>query len=278
MHLIARYGTPAEFICDNGPPFQGKFKDFCDERGIHLRYITPGMPRSNGLAERAVKTVKYALKKHAFEEHNARTWCSEGLPNILLGYRITPQASTMVSPAQLLFAQDPAVNADKYAKDLGPIDYLALDHDEDRIVDQLRWRASLAAKLGAQVATNLRVAHDRNAARFKHLRSGQVMPRVYVYRPGRLSSSCCTTRTLSRVAHWVSGPGLKSSRSRRLKPPAFSCAGKPARGTDRVTNRTGNCAVRACSRTWKARRTPTSVSRPEPASWHACCRKTLEIF
>jgi hypothetical protein len=76
--------------------------------------------------------VKYALKKHAFEEHHARTWCSEGLPNILLGYRITPQASTMVSPAQLLFAQDPAVNADKYAKDLGPIDYLALDHDEDR--------------------------------------------------------------------------------------------------------------------------------------------------
>jgi hypothetical protein len=184
MHLIARYGTPAEFICDNGPPFQGKFKDFCDERGIHLRYITPGMPRSNGLAERAVKTVKYALKKHAFEEHNARTWCSEGLPNILLGYRITPQASTMVSPAQLLFAQDPAVNADKYAKELGPIDYLALDHDEDRIVDQLRWRASLAAKLGAQVATNLRVAHDRNAARFKHLRSGLSLPRVYVYRPG----------------------------------------------------------------------------------------------
>jgi transposase InsO family protein len=67
MNIIARFGTPAEFICDNGTPFLGRFEEFCKEKGIHIRWITPGMPRSNGLAERAVKTVKYALKKHAFE-------------------------------------------------------------------------------------------------------------------------------------------------------------------------------------------------------------------
>jgi hypothetical protein len=78
MNIIARFGTPAEFICDNGPPFLGKFQDFCEERGINIRFITPGMPRSNGLAERAVKTVKYALKKHAFEEHH------DSLPYVVL--------------------------------------------------------------------------------------------------------------------------------------------------------------------------------------------------
>jgi Integrase core domain. len=94
LNLVARYGTSAEVICDNGSPFQAEFAKFCATRHINLRYITPGLPRSNGLAERAVQTVKHALQKHAAEKHSASTWDTEGLASILLGYRVTPQAST----------------------------------------------------------------------------------------------------------------------------------------------------------------------------------------
>jgi hypothetical protein len=56
--------------------------------------------------------------------------------------------------------------------------------DPELAAPKLLFRASIAAKLGAQVAANLKLAHARNAARFKQLRSGLYMPRVYIFRPG----------------------------------------------------------------------------------------------
>ena len=182
LNLIARYGTPAEIICDNGAPFLKEFVQFCKARHIRQRFITPGLPRSNGLAERAVQTVKHALQKHAAEQHSASTWDAEGLASILLGYRVTPQASTGLSPAQILFAQNPAINADHYASKQPPIDYL--NDNASQIAEQLLARAHIAEHYGAQVATNLKLAHERNAVRFKHVRSGIYIPRVYTYKPG----------------------------------------------------------------------------------------------
>jgi hypothetical protein len=50
---------------------------------------------------------------------------------------------------------------------MGDIDY----DDPEIAAPKLLFRASVAAKLGAQVAENLKLAHARNAARFKQLRS-----------------------------------------------------------------------------------------------------------
>jgi hypothetical protein len=180
MNIFARYGTPAEFVCDNGPPFKGELEKFCAKRQINIRFITPGLPRSNGLAKRVVQTVKHAFQKHAAESHNALTWDTEGLASILLGYRVTPQASTQVSPAQVLYAKKPAINADHHARMMGRLSY----DDPVLTAPKLLFRASVAAKLGAQVAANLKLAHARDAARFKQLRSGLYMPRVYIFRPG----------------------------------------------------------------------------------------------
>jgi hypothetical protein len=62
---------------------------------------------------------------------------------------------------------------------MGDVDY----DDPEIAAPKLLFRASVAAKLGAQVAENLKLAHARNAARFKQLRSGLYMPKVYIYRP-----------------------------------------------------------------------------------------------
>ena len=76
-------GYPAEILIDNGTQFVGaltdlrqmiqgidkkKLKDYCGERGIKWRFITPAAPHQNGCAEALVKSCKRALKR-AVGEH-----------------------------------------------------------------------------------------------------------------------------------------------------------------------------------------------------------------
>jgi transposase InsO family protein len=91
LNIIARFGAPAEIITDNGTAFKQEFRDFCRRRLIHQRFITEDVPRSNGLAERAVQTVKHALRKFAAQKHHALDWDTNGLAAILAGYRLTPK-------------------------------------------------------------------------------------------------------------------------------------------------------------------------------------------
>ena len=184
LNLIARYGTPGEVLTDNGAPFKGEFEQFLAKRQITHRAITPGLPRSNGLAERAVKTVKYALKKHAADRHHALDWDTEGLAAILMGYRCTPHAATGFSPAQILFAQDPAVNADHWVSRVGAIDYDEFEVQPEQVATALLERAVIAAEMAPQIIENLRLAHLRNAARFRALRSGLYVPKIYHFRVG----------------------------------------------------------------------------------------------
>ncbi len=180
LNIIARYGVPGEVVTDNGAPFLGEFESFCKEQHIDQHFITPGMPRSNGLAENAVKTIKRALQKHAAEVKGAHDWDTEGLAKILLGYRCTKQAATGFSPAQVLFAQDPAINADLWLSREPALDYL----NHRSCADELIRRSDLARELCVQVVENLRLAHQRNAMRFKALRSGLYKPKVHHFREG----------------------------------------------------------------------------------------------
>ena len=212
LNIISRFGVPGEVITDNGTPFKGEFETFLAKRQITHRPITPGLPRSNGLAERAVKTIKYALKKHDADRHHALDWDTEGLSSILLGYRCTPHAATGFSPAQILFAQNPAVRADHWVSRLG-----ALTFKEEELEvqgEQLLLRAEIAAEMGPQAAENLRLAHERNAARFKALRSGLYVPR-FTTSSQVITSSSCILRTPFPVGRWAFVPAMRSSRSPR---------------------------------------------------------------
>jgi transposase InsO family protein len=178
--LIARFGTPSEIVSDNGPAFKGDFEKFCEERHIHHRLITPGMPRTNGLAERAVQTIKRSLKKHVARTHHAYTWDSDGLQKILMGYRLTPQAATKFSPAQVLYAVDPAISHNFYAGRNLAIDYENIEAS----AEQLLIRARAAAQIERELTLYLYQAYERNAQRFKDMRSGVYLPRIYHFSPG----------------------------------------------------------------------------------------------
>jgi transposase InsO family protein len=61
---FARHGIPKTFISDNGPQYTSlAFKELCKFYDIEHDTSNPEHPKSNGLAESTVKTVKKLTKK-----------------------------------------------------------------------------------------------------------------------------------------------------------------------------------------------------------------------
>jgi transposase InsO family protein len=91
---FAEHGTPEEICSDNGPPFNSyKFKQFCEQKDILHTTSSPRFPQSNGLAERAVQTVKLLIRKCQ----------ATGTPldEALLEHRNSPFANQLPSPSEL---------------------------------------------------------------------------------------------------------------------------------------------------------------------------------
>ena len=95
--LFAKFGLPESLVTDNATCFTSQeFKFFLQKNGIHHTTSVPYHPASNGLAEHAVQTVKKGLKKVVSGSLSSR------LSKVLFAYRITPQSTTGISPAELL--------------------------------------------------------------------------------------------------------------------------------------------------------------------------------
>ncbi|XP_037560595.1 uncharacterized protein K02A2.6-like [Dermacentor silvarum] len=94
--IFGRFGIPRTIVSDNGTQFTSQeFADFANNNNItHLR-TAAFHPQSNGLAERAVRTVKDGLKKM----NQGRL--EDCLCRLLFNYRRTPLASGK-SPSELL--------------------------------------------------------------------------------------------------------------------------------------------------------------------------------
>lgn len=94
---FSRHGIPQILHTDNGPQFVAKeFEHFCKAYGINHTSSSPYYPRSNGLAEKTIQTLKKILTKAK------RDGCDPYLS--VLDYRNTPVVGD-ASPAQLLFGR-----------------------------------------------------------------------------------------------------------------------------------------------------------------------------
>jgi len=96
--IFARQGLPAQLVSDNGPQFtSAEFAEFLRKNGVRHVTSAPYHPRTNGLAERFVRTMKAALKS------DTSTTCVKlKLDRFLLAYRNCPHATTGETPAKLL--------------------------------------------------------------------------------------------------------------------------------------------------------------------------------
>ena len=95
--VFANHGLPRKVVTDNGSSFTSQeFRSFMSDNGIVHVTTAPYHPSSNGLAERAIQTFMNGIKR----THGATI--QERLSKFLFTYRITPQTTTGVAPAQLL--------------------------------------------------------------------------------------------------------------------------------------------------------------------------------
>ena len=94
-------GWPSSIRSDGGPQFRGPFSSFCNKNNISHELAAPYNPKSNGLAEAGVKSLKSILRKSLH---------SNADPHFMLyEWRNVPRADGY-SPAQFLFGRRQRTN------------------------------------------------------------------------------------------------------------------------------------------------------------------------
>lgn len=102
---FARFGLPKQVVTDNGTSFcSNEFENFLSQNNILHITSPPFHPSSNGAAENAVKTIKYALKNALGKR--SQISLNKTLNNFLFDYRNTPHCTTKCSPANLMFGRN----------------------------------------------------------------------------------------------------------------------------------------------------------------------------
>jgi Integrase zinc binding domain/Integrase core domain len=113
--LFRLQGLCDVIVADNGPAFRSEeFQQFCKANGVELIFSPPYSPASNGVAERAVQTVKHFLKKTPQENWNSQ------LDSFLLGHNATPRANGL-APSEYNLGRRPQTLLEKIHPDAAAV-------------------------------------------------------------------------------------------------------------------------------------------------------------
>ena len=179
-YVLARFGAPAEVVTDNGAEFEAEFAELLERCFIDHRPTSASHPQADGAAERVVKVVKAALRKACYEAQDPQAW-EKGLPELLLGYRCSPQASTRFSPYQLLYGGVAPVVPPAVRERLSPpINFDDVEAAAESLVERAAWvRQAYPAAAG-----NLLIAQHRDTLRYSAIRTGRYLAKPVEYAPG----------------------------------------------------------------------------------------------
>ena len=169
--VLARYGACAEVVTDQGSEFQGEFHALLQQAFIDHRTTSANHPQADGLAERAVQTIKRALTKCVADKLVLDDWDVE-LQWVALGYRTSKQASTGLSPYQMLYGTEPVIPPAVREHFEGSLDLV----DQEEAARYVLQRAALLKQHCAIAMQNLRVAQHRDQLRYEKVRSGLYQP------------------------------------------------------------------------------------------------------
>ena len=134
--VITIFGVPMQLHSDQGRSFESHvFKEMCRILGIDKTRTTPYRPQSDGMIERANRTIISMLT--SFVSENKRDW-DEYLPLLMLAYHSSSHESTGLSPCEMVFGRPVVL----------PID-LVLGRVEPEI--QEKYMSEYAYKLGQKL-------------------------------------------------------------------------------------------------------------------------------
>jgi len=106
--IFSRHGFPEVMVSDNATIFTSEeFQQFCKKAGIFCKFIAPGHPATNGLAERNVQTLKKRLVAMQEEPESIHRKVRE----ILFRYRATP-LNNQKTPAEQYLQRNIRIHLD----------------------------------------------------------------------------------------------------------------------------------------------------------------------
>ena len=161
-----------------GGEFQGKSSDLLVQALIDHRITSANHPQANGSAERAVQTIKQGILRTVLD--TKQDW-DEALAWVTMGYRVTPQASTGLTPFEMMYSVAPIVPP-SVRENFTEFDLVK----DDPVVmgESLRERALALQQACVIAGGNLLIAQHRDTLRYAKLRSGGYLPSLVNYQVG----------------------------------------------------------------------------------------------
>nr|GEU90182.1 reverse transcriptase domain-containing protein [Tanacetum cinerariifolium] len=144
-NIICRFGIPGEIISDNGKHFaDNPFKDWCNKLNITQRFASVKHPQSNGLVERANRSLGEGIKARLGEGN--KNWVEE-LPHVLWAHRTMIKSSHGDTPFSLTYGTEAVIPAEIEMPTYRTAAVDAVNNDEElRLnLDLLEERRELAA-------------------------------------------------------------------------------------------------------------------------------------
>ncbi|GKB89562.1 reverse transcriptase domain-containing protein [Tanacetum coccineum] len=108
--IVYCFGLPGEIISDNGKQFSGDpFKDWCEKLNIVQRFASVKHPQSNGLVERANRSLGEGIKARLGE--NNKNWLEE-LPHVLWAHHTMIKSSNDDTSFSLTYRTEAVIPAE----------------------------------------------------------------------------------------------------------------------------------------------------------------------
>ncbi|GJQ97464.1 reverse transcriptase domain-containing protein [Tanacetum coccineum] len=108
-NIVCRFGLPGEIISDDGKQFQDNpYKDWCEKLCIRQRFASIKHPQTNGLVERANRSLGEGIKARLDER--SKNWMEE-LPHVLWAHHTMIKSSNGDTPFSLTYGTEAVIPA-----------------------------------------------------------------------------------------------------------------------------------------------------------------------
>nr|GEX53147.1 reverse transcriptase domain-containing protein [Tanacetum cinerariifolium] len=175
-NIVCRFSLPGEIVSDNEKQFSDNlFKDWCDKLSITQRFASVKHPQSNGLVERANRSLGEGIKARLGEGNN--NWVEE-LPHVLWAHRTMIKPSHGDTPFSLTYGTEAVILAEigMPTYSTAAVDVVHNDEELQLNLDLLEERRERAAICEAKA--KLKVTKYYNA----RVRGFTFRPDDFVYR------------------------------------------------------------------------------------------------